>query len=349
MNVKSKVVRAALAAVLAVSAHGAIAQEKTPVRINQAFQSLLYLTLYVANDVGFFDEEGLDVTVTTGGGGSQSWSAVLGGSADYSIHDPVFPTVSRERGGPGIVVGTICNAETMYALAKDPSIAETDTPQTLLEQGLTIATQLEPDSGWARLTYLGQQLGIEEGDETYRNVQVPIGSEMGSVFADRTDIGISYPPVVEQAEAEGLHVVFSFTAASRPYLFSSLNTTQDFLENNAETHQKVMNAFEKAGQYIYAFPEEAVRIGIREFPDLDEGIVRKAVERMIDELAYPEHAFAEYNAFTSNQAMHEFVGTIEAAATMDEGVDNTAALNAYRALGRIKWDGPREITGTVSQ
>lgn len=345
----SKLHAVAVAAIMAASIGGAAAQEKTEVRINQAFQSLLYLTLYVANDVGFFEEEGLDVTVTTGGGGSQSWSSVLGGSADYSIHDPVFPTISRERGGPGIVVGTVCNAETMYALAKDPAIAATNDPGTLLSQGYTIATQPEPDSGWARLTYLAQQLGIEPGDDTYKNVQVPIGSEMASVFAGNTDIGISYPPVVEQAEAQGLNVVFSFTAASRPYLFSSLNSTQEFIENNPETHQKVMNAFEKAGQYIYAFPEEAVNVGIREFPDLDPEIVRKAVERMISELAYPQHVYAEYNAFTSNQGMHEFIGTIEKAATMEEGVDNDAALNAYRSLGLIAWDGPRPITSAISQ
>lgn len=345
----SKLHAVAVAAIMAASIGASSAQEKTEVRINQAFQSLLYLTLYVANDVGFFADEGLNVTVTTGGGGSQSWSSVLGGSADYSIHDPVFPTISRERGGPGIVVGTVCNAETMYALAKDPSIAATSDPAALLSQGYTIATQPEPDSGWARLTYLTQQFGVEDGDDTYKNVQVPIGSEMASVFAGTTDIGISYPPVVEQAEAEGLHVVFSFTAASRPYLFSSLNSTQAFIDSNPETHQKVMNAFEKAGQYIYAFPEEAVNVGIREFPDLDPEIVRKAVERMISELAYPQHVYADYNAFTSNQSMHQFVGTIEKAATMEEGVNNVAALNAYRSLGLVSWDGPRPITATVSQ
>lgn len=346
---RKKLAAAGAAALMVMSSGVASAQEKPKVRINQAFQSLLYLSLYVANDVGFFEEEGLDVTVTTGGGGSQSWSSVLGGSADYSIHDPVFPTISRERGGPGIVVGTICNAETMYALAKDPAIKVTTDPKSLLSQGYTIATQPEPDSGWARLTFLAQQLGVSQGDDTYKNVQVPIGSEMASVFAGTTDIGVSYPPVVEQAEAQGLHVAFSFTAASRPYLFSSLNTTQDFVTKNAETHQKVMNAFEKAGQYIYAYPEEAVKIGINEFPDLDPAVVTKAVERMIAELAYPEHVFAEYNAFTSNQAMHEFVGTIKAAATMKDGVNNDAALTAYRSLGKIAWSGPRPITGKVSQ
>lgn len=349
MNMHRLLTAFTVTALLAGSPHLASAEEAKTVRINQAFQSLLYLSLYVANDAGFFEEEGLDMKVTTGGGGSQAWSAVLGGSSDYSIQDPVFPTISREQGGPGIVVGTICNAETIYALAKNADITLTTNVSDLLSKGYKIATQPQPDSGWARLTYLAQKLNIKPGEGTYANVQVPIGSEMASVFAGQTDIGLSYPPVVEQAEEQGLHVAFSFTAASRPYLFSSLNTTRAFIEKNPETHQKVMNAFEKASQYIYRYPEEAVKIALKEFPDLDEKIVRKAVERMISELAYPEHVFAEYNAFTANQKLHQFVGTIKKPATAEEGLDNTAALAAYQAFGRIVWDAPRPITKTVTQ
>lgn len=321
----------------------AAAQTAKPVRISQAFQSLLYLPLYVARDAGFFGDEGVNVTVSTGGGGSQAWSAVIGGSADYSIHDPVFPTISREKGGPGVVVGTICNAETMYALAKDPKIAATTNPRELLTKGYKIATQPQPDSGWARISQLSSELKIEPGAKSFVNLQVPIGSEMGAVFAGQADIGLSYPPVVELAEAKGLRVVYSFTSASRPYLFSSINTTRDFIAKNPEAHQGVMNALERASQYIYAYPEEAVKIGIRNFSDLDPKVVRRAVERMIADLSYPEHVYADHAAYSANQKQHAFVGTIKKAAAPDEGVDNTAALNAYRKFGRIAWKAPRPL------
>lgn len=336
--------RVALAvAVPLLIATSAQAQQQKNVRISQAFQSLLYLPLYVAKDAGFFEEEGVNVTISTGGGGSQSWSAVIGGSADYSIHDPVFPTISREKGGPGVVVGTICNAETMYALAKNPQITRTAEAKDLLTKGYKIATQPQPDSGWARVSQLSNELKVEPGAKTFTNLQVPIGSEMAAVFAGQADIGLSYPPVVEQAEAKGLHVVYSFTAASRPYLFSSLNTTREFIAKNAASHQAVMNAFERASQYIYAYPEEAVKIGLRQFPDLDPKIVRKAIERMIGDLSYPEHAYADHAAYVANQRQHAFVGTVKKAATPDEGIDNAAALAAYRKFGRIAWSGARPL------
>lgn len=66
------------------------AHAETKVRINQAFQSVLYLPLYIAKEKGFFADQGIDVDISTGGGGTQSWAAVISGSADFSIQDPLF-------------------------------------------------------------------------------------------------------------------------------------------------------------------------------------------------------------------------------------------------------------------
>jgi NitT/TauT family transport system substrate-binding protein len=128
-----------------------------------------------------------------------------------------------------------------------------------------------------------------------------------------------------------------------------LNSTREFIDKNPQTHQKVMNALEKASQYIYAFPQEAVKIGTKEFPDLDPEIVKRAVERMTAELAYPEHVFADIGGWNSNQKLHKFVGTVKNLASVEDGIDNRAALVAYRTLGRIRWSGPRPIVKSVTQ
>lgn len=65
--------------------------------ISQAFQSMLYLPLYVAIDGGFFTKEGLDVTKQTAGSPSAALSAVLSGSADFSLHGPEWTAVAAEK------------------------------------------------------------------------------------------------------------------------------------------------------------------------------------------------------------------------------------------------------------
>src|SRR5579863_5033567 len=70
----------------------ALASDKK-VTISQAFQSMLYLPLYVAIDGGFFTKEGLDVTKETAGSPSAALSAVLSGSAEFSLHGPEWTAV----------------------------------------------------------------------------------------------------------------------------------------------------------------------------------------------------------------------------------------------------------------
>src|ERR1700722_17422638 len=67
------------------------------INIRQAFQSMLYLPLYVAIDGGFFTKEGLDVTKQTSGSPSAALSAVLSGSADFSLHGPEWTAVASEK------------------------------------------------------------------------------------------------------------------------------------------------------------------------------------------------------------------------------------------------------------
>lgn len=56
----------------------------TPVTINQAFEHLLYIGLYVAKDAGFFEKQGLDVRIETGGGDAQVFSALTSGNAQFA-------------------------------------------------------------------------------------------------------------------------------------------------------------------------------------------------------------------------------------------------------------------------
>lgn len=328
--------------------------DRHPVRINQAFQALLYLPLYIANDVGFFDEEGVDVEVTTAGGGTQSWSAVLGGSADYSIHDPIFPSISTERGeGDGIVVGTICNGQAILAVTNDPSLEETTDTEEFMTQrvkGKRVATQPEPDSQWVLMRYLGSLYGVEMGEE-FENIQVTIGTEIGPVLQDKADIALAFPPMADIGLDQGLHKLFDFSNFFGPFALSGLCTRISYIEENPVAHQGVMNALEKACQYAYAFPEEAVKIAQHEFPDEDAAVIASAAQRCLSRLFVPQHIYVDTEAWRQSQNLNLFAENIKSFHPVDEAVDNGAALRAYRNLGFAslgEWDGPRDISGRVA-
>jgi NitT/TauT family transport system substrate-binding protein len=79
----------------------------TPVRFSEAVHNLGYINLYVAMDKGFFKDHGIDLSVSAAGGDTQAFAAVLGKSADFAIGDSTLAEISRENGGPGIVLGEV--------------------------------------------------------------------------------------------------------------------------------------------------------------------------------------------------------------------------------------------------
>lgn len=57
----------------------------TPVRLNEVVHSVFYAPQYAALELGFFEEEGLNVTVAVGNGADKSMTALLSDSADIAL------------------------------------------------------------------------------------------------------------------------------------------------------------------------------------------------------------------------------------------------------------------------
>ena len=97
----------------------ASAQNKKVV-LSQAFQSMLYLPLYVAINEGFFTAQGLDLTKETAGSPTVALSAVISGSAQFSIHGPEWTAIAASKGAPvGIIANVVNGAAVWLAAAPD--------------------------------------------------------------------------------------------------------------------------------------------------------------------------------------------------------------------------------------
>src|SRR5277367_4353943 len=128
---------AALAAIgLAAPAHA----ENAQATISQAFQSMLYLPLYVGLDRGFFAKEGLDLTKETAGTPSAALSAVLSGSAQFSLHGPEWSAIAASKGAPVEIIANVVNGAAVW-IATTPDFPFTDITSI---KGQTVVTGQMP-------------------------------------------------------------------------------------------------------------------------------------------------------------------------------------------------------------
>ncbi len=337
MNISKRIRSFTLAALLCGAVWGPASAAQTPVRINQAFQSLLYLPLYVAQEQGFFKQQGLEVKISTGGGGSQSWAAVIGGSADFSIQDPVFVPKSHENGGGGVVVAGVQNAPTVFIFGKDATPLQNNLG---FLSNKRVVTSPQPDTTWAFMSYLIKQQKLSN----VKLVHVAIGNEIPAVVADRADYALAVEPQTSMAEKQnGLHVVYSFSANQDwfPFAFSSLTTTQDYIDKHPAQAQGVVTAFEMASRFIYSNTDRAVEIAAKYFPNVPKDLVRTAVLREIDAKGYPENVLVSQKAWDNNMNIALYAKNIKAypsSATSYESNVNTElagkAKQAVDAMGK---------------
>ena len=63
-------------------------KELSVVRLNEVPHSVFYAPQYVALELGFFEEEGLAIELTNGGGADKVMTAVVSGGADIGLAGP---------------------------------------------------------------------------------------------------------------------------------------------------------------------------------------------------------------------------------------------------------------------
>ena len=58
------------------------------IRVNEVTHSVFYAPMYIADSLGYFEEEGIEIELTNGGGADAVMAAVLSGSADIGFCGP---------------------------------------------------------------------------------------------------------------------------------------------------------------------------------------------------------------------------------------------------------------------
>ena len=296
----------------------------TKVTVNQAFEHPLYIGLYVAKDAGFFEEEGLDVDIQTGGGDSQAFSALTSGAAQFAQGDPAFVAISHEKGYEGRVVAMAVDRVAIWGVTFDQEIEPFNEPIGF--KGKTVATYPEPNTSFVVQKQLVAQAGLELGEDS-KILQVPFGSELATLKDGRVDIAQTIEPNVSQVVKEGGKVVFSYPDAYGPLAFTGVMTSQKLIEENPETVQKFINAYEKALQYVHSDFQGTVKIAQERLPNIPPDIVEAALKRLIESGSIPKTAKVDPESWRKLLDIRVDVGDLKEMPKVDL-VDNSFAEKA---------------------
>lgn len=318
------ILAASVAAMLLSQATGrAEAADATPINFVEAVHNLGYINLYVGMRAGIFEKHGLKMTVSAAGGDTQAFAAVLGKSAQFAIGDATMVQMSREAGGPGIVVGTVIQRAHYFGVSKNLNVI-TDPKQF---KGLTIVTSPEPNTNYSVAKRMLEGAGLKVGVDT-KILEVNPGTEIGAMLAGQADMAIAYQPSVASAVAQGAKVVFDFSTFVGPFCNTGIMVLPDYAAANPQIVQALVDSFEEASRMTYTKPDFAKEVARKEFPDLPPDVVNAAIDAELQYKIPAEHVIVDPEQWKNLMAMQVYLKNVKGSIPFDQIIDNSYAKKA---------------------
>lgn len=288
-----------------------------PVTIAQFGHIFLYLPLYVALDNGYFKDEGLDVKLVSTGGDEKTFTAVSTGNAQFGVADPTFAAIARERGQGGKVVASVVNGVPFWGVAFKESIKPVSKVEDVA--GLRIATFPAPSTSYTVMKKVLQNNGKPVNAKIVQGTAT--GGIVAMVKADQADIAMELEPTASIAVGNGAHVVWSLQKQFGDFAITGLTVSDGYVGKEPETIRKVVHCLDKAMQYIRSDYEGTIAVAKKEFPEIDEKVLRAALTRMLDEGTIPKSTLMTRDAWDKAIALRKETGDIKTGGDFAANVD----------------------------
>ena len=301
-------------------------QDATVVRLNEVTHSVFYAPQYVAMSQGFFAAEGLQVELTNGGGADKVMTAVVSGQSDIGLAGPEASIYVYNQGKAD-------HTQIIAQLTKrDGSflVGRTESPFSWEDlRGKTIIGGRKGGVPEMTLEYVLRQNGLTPGVDVTVDTSVQFNMMAGAFTGGQGDYVALFEPTATQVEAAGQgYVLTSIGQESGEIPYTAYFANLSWLENNADTAQRFVNAIAKAQKWVAEHTDREVAEAIvDQFPDtsLEELEAVTARHRQID--AWNATPIMEQQALERLETVMEQAGELAHSqwVPFDDLVNNTFA------------------------
>ena len=248
--------------------HEVRAQELPEVTLVASVPNMAFSAIWAAEQLQFFEDEGVRVTVVSAGGGSPCVAAVVGRSADFCAVSSDGLILARLQGAPLIAVQAH-NRSVTLSIAVNKEVVDRAglTRESPLEDRLKLLTQLHtigvtsPGSvSYQIFKFLIRKVG---GDPDKLKFAFLGGAQLPSALINNVIQAFAQsPPSAEITEATGRgYVLIPLARGELPeltdYPFEVLVARPDVIQSKPAITRAVCRAISRAGALIRSDPQKA--------------------------------------------------------------------------------------------
>lgn len=300
------------------------------VTLNEVAHSIFYAPQYAAIELGYFAEEGLDITLVNGAGADNVMTALISGDAQ---------------------IGFMGSEASIYVYAEGASDYAVNFAQLTQRAGnFLVGREEHPDFAWTDLLgkeviggrdggmpqmileYILRQNGIDPKEDVSIIQNINFGLTAGAFSGGTGEYTVEFEPFATALELEGYGYVIASLGVDSGYIpYTAYSAKKSYLEKNPEVIQSFTNAIQKGINYVNTHSSKEIAQAIApQFPEIDMENLEIIVGRYLEQDTWKDNAVFMEESFNLLQDVLEQSGQLSDRVPYSNLVDTTFAEKAYK-------------------
>ena len=281
-----------------------------PVVLNEVAHSIFYAPQYAAIELGYFEDEGLDLTLVNGAGADKVMTALISGDAD---------------------IGFMGSEASIYVYQQGSDDYAVNFAQLTQRAGnFLVGREAQDNFTWADLKgkkvlggraggmpemvfeYILKKNGIDPAADLTIDQSINFGLTAAAFTSNDADYTVEFEPFATGLEKEGSgHVIASLGVDSGYVPYTAYSAKKSYLEKNPDTIQKFTNAIQKGLEYVNTHSaEEIAKVIQPQFKETDEDTIATIVGRYKDQDTWKGDTVFEKDSFELLENILEEAGEL---------------------------------------
>lgn len=303
-------------------------EELTTVTLNEVAHSIFYAPQYVAIELGYFEEEGIDLELVTGFGADKTMSALVAGEADIGFMGSESSIYLYNEGAEDYAVNfaQLTQRAGNFLVARE----NTENFQWSDLKGKEIIGGRPGGMPEMVLEYILKLNGIDPEQDVTLVQNIDFGNTSGAFAGGTGDYTVEFEPAATALEQEGAGYVVASLGVDSGYVpYTAYCAKQSYIEENPEIIQRFTNALQRGMDYVNTHtPAEIAEVIAPQFEETDIETITIIVERYAQQDTWKGNLIFEEDSFLLLENILDEAGELEDFAPYEVLVDTSYAEKA---------------------
>lgn len=298
--------------------------------LSEVTRSIFYAPQYIAISEGFFEEEGLNINLTTAQGADAVMTSVLANQSDIGFAGPEASVYVYNEGKEDHtqVFAQLTKRDGSFIVSRN----EASNFSWSDLRGKTIIPGRKGGVPYMTLTYVLRKNGINPETDVTLDDSISFDLMAGAFSSGNADYVALFEPTASSTEIAGKgYVAASVGKETAELPYTAYFAKKSYIEENPEIIQKFTNAIYKGQMWVQSHSTEEVASSIQDFfPDTDLELIVTVLNRYKEIDVWSATPYLSEEGFDLLQTIIQEAGELKQKAPYDKVINNNFANEAVK-------------------